>query len=170
MSIVTVITIIFIISLLLGVPVAVSLGTSSLIGVVLAGIPLQYVAQTVFDAINDFTVIAVPMFIFAGAVMEKGGLTEKLVDFTSRQLTPPSERVLPIGIEKTSVLYYRRYICRKINGVESCYAVGIRDPFQNHRTPVWLRFHKETGYFAEISQQLNQSSLEFEGVRSGKHI
>jgi len=101
---------------------------------------------------------------------EKESWWEKLVEITTRQITSPFERALPISKEKSVVPYYRRYICRKINGVESCYSVGIRDPFQNHRTPIWLRFHNGTGCFAEISQQLNQSSLNLKAVRSGKHI
>lgn len=101
---------------------------------------------------------------------EKESWWEKLVDFTTRQLISPAQKILPIGTEKTTVPYYRRYICRNVKGVESCYSVGIRDPFQNHRTPVWLRFHKGTGCFAEISQQFLQSSIESKAVRSGKHI
>ncbi len=101
---------------------------------------------------------------------EKESWWGKLIDVTTRQLSSSSEKILPLGTENKATPYYRRYICRRINGIESCYSIGICDPFQNHRTPVWLRFHKGTGYFDEISKQFTQSSLELEAVRSCKHI
>ncbi len=101
---------------------------------------------------------------------EKERWWEKLIDLTTRKLTSPVEKILPMSTEKTAEPYCRRYICRNINEVESCYSVGTRDPFQNYRTPIWLRFHKRTGYFAEISEQLIQSSYGLKVVRSGKHI
>lgn len=76
-----VISLIFIASLLLGLPVAVCLGLTAVIGFVIANLPLDYIAQTAFTAVNDFTTIAVPMFILAGALMEKGGLTARLINF-----------------------------------------------------------------------------------------
>ncbi|MFA6505778.1 MAG: TRAP transporter large permease [Treponemataceae bacterium] len=73
--------IIFIGTLLMGLPVAACLGVTAVIGFILGGLPLDYIAQTAFTAVDDFTTIAVPMFILAGAIMEKGGLTGKLIDF-----------------------------------------------------------------------------------------
>ena len=49
-------------------------------------------------------------------------------------------------------------------------SVGTRDPFQNHRTPIWLRFHRGTGHFQAIVRQLERSQLASDLVRSGKHI
>ncbi len=94
----------------------------------------------------------------------------KLVDLTTRRITSQGGSVLPLGLEKAGVPYYRRYICKNILGVEACYSVGTRDPFQNHRTPLWFRFHRKTGHFQAIAQQLEHSPLASEIVRSGKHI
>ena len=68
-------------SLVVGIPVAVSLGVTALFGLMMKGIPLEYIAKTTYNAVNSFTVIAIPMFILSGAIMEKGGLTKKLVAF-----------------------------------------------------------------------------------------
>lgn len=73
--------VILVVSLAIGIPVAVSLGVTALFGLVLKGIPLEYIAKTTYSAVNSFTVIAIPMFILSGAIMEKGGLTKKLVAF-----------------------------------------------------------------------------------------
>ncbi len=76
-----IITIVFVGSLLMGLPVAACLGVTAVIGFVLGNLPLDYIAQTAFNAVDDFTTIAVPMFILAGALMEKGGLTDRLIGF-----------------------------------------------------------------------------------------
>jgi hypothetical protein len=94
----------------------------------------------------------------------------KLVDLSSRQLTPQDSKMLPLGLEKGAVPYCRRYICCNIRGIESYYSVGTRDPFQNHSTPIWLRFHKDTAHFQAIAEQLENSPLATKIVRSGRHI
>ncbi len=94
----------------------------------------------------------------------------KLVDLATRRLTSTGGQLLPLGLEKARAPYYRRYICCDTHGVVSCYSVGTRDPFQNHRTPSWLRFHNKTGHFTAIAQQLERSPLASVIVRSGKDI
>ncbi len=81
MSIVLLMVIGLILFLIIGLPVAVSLGTTALIGLIGKGIPLEYIAKTAYNAVDSFTVIAIPMFILSGAIMEKGGLTRRLVNF-----------------------------------------------------------------------------------------
>lgn len=72
----------FVVSLLVGVPVAVALGIGALVGLLLVGLPIDYLAQNAFSAIDSFTIIAIPMFILAGALMERGDLTERLVNLS----------------------------------------------------------------------------------------
>jgi C4-dicarboxylate transporter DctM subunit len=84
MSLTTVLTGSFILLLLLGVPVAVSLGIATLFALLLTGIPIVMLAQTVFAAADSFPLIAIPLFILAGSLMETGGLSRRLiVVFTS---------------------------------------------------------------------------------------
>lgn len=95
---------------------------------------------------------------------------ETLIDLATRQLTPPGGSILPIGTEGGAQPYRRRYVCRRLSQVDSCYSIGIRDPFRQHHTPVWLRFHKSTGHFAEIAGRLERSVLGAEAVRSRGHL
>lgn len=81
MAPVVIMTIILVISLVIGIPIAVSLGVTSIYGLVNDGVPLEFVAKTVYNAVDSFTVIAIPMFILSGAIMERGGLTRRLVNF-----------------------------------------------------------------------------------------
>jgi len=73
----------FILPLVIGVPIAVSIGIYSIIGFIIAKIPLTYAVQTAYSAVDSFVIIAVPMFILSGTLMEKGGLTKGLIKFSS---------------------------------------------------------------------------------------
>ncbi|MCL2374371.1 MAG: TRAP transporter large permease [Treponema sp.] len=75
-----VITAVFIGTMLLGMPIAVCLGITAIVGFLTLGMPMSFVAQTAFTAVDDFTTIAIPMFMLAGAFMERGGLTHRLIN------------------------------------------------------------------------------------------
>ncbi len=81
MSIALLMALLLVVCLIIGVPIAISLGVTSLLGIIGKGIPLEYLAKTSYNALDSFTVIAIPMFILSGAIMEKGGLTRRLVNF-----------------------------------------------------------------------------------------
>ena len=81
MSAVLLMVITFLTSLVIGIPIAVSLGVTALVGLLGKGITLEYLAKTAYNAVDSFTIIAIPMFILSGAIMEKGGLTRRLVAF-----------------------------------------------------------------------------------------
>lgn len=95
---------------------------------------------------------------------------EILVDQVTRALTAPDDQVLPWGVDGGAQPYRRRYLCRLASQGSSCFGVGTRDPFQNHRTPIWLRFHSSTGQFVEIAGRLERSPLEAAAVRSQGHL
>ena len=95
-----------------------------------------------------------------------------LVERVTRALTAPGGGVLPFGLERGAQPYRRRYVCRRVSREEpwACYSVGTRDPFQGHKTPVWLRFHKGNGHFIEIAGRLERSDLWAEAVSSQGHL
>ena len=97
---------------------------------------------------------------------------EILVGHVTSALTAPGERLLPFGVDGGAQPYRRRYVCRRVSREESwaCYSVGTRDPFQGHKTPVWLRFHKGNGRFNEIAGRLKGSALWAEAVHSQGHL
>lgn len=83
MSIGVIIALLFLVFIVMGVPIAVSIGVPSVVGLLLADMPLSYIAQSAYTAVDSFTVIAVPMFILSGVLMEKGGLTKRLIRLAS---------------------------------------------------------------------------------------
>ncbi len=69
----------FIFLLLLGVPVAVTLGASAMATVVYMDIPAMIVFQRMASGMNVFSLMAIPFFIYAGELMQHGGISERLV-------------------------------------------------------------------------------------------
>lgn len=68
--------------LVLGVPIAFALGLAGLTAILINGsIPLVVVAQKVYASLDSFPLLAIPLFIYAGSVMNSGGITERIVDF-----------------------------------------------------------------------------------------
>lgn len=68
--------------LVLGVPIAFALGLAGVTAILLNGsIPLVVVAQKVYASLDSFPLLAIPLFIYAGSVMNSGGITERIVDF-----------------------------------------------------------------------------------------
>ncbi|MFA6506163.1 MAG: TRAP transporter large permease [Treponemataceae bacterium] len=71
----------FFVLLLIGVPVAVSIGLSALLSLVTNGYPIIIIAQKMITGIDSFTFIAIPMFILAGELMNVGKITDRIFNF-----------------------------------------------------------------------------------------
>ncbi len=66
--------------LLLGVPVFAALGTATLVALMMSGIPLSIIPLDLYKVSEMFPLIAVPAFILAGSIMERGGMAKQIVD------------------------------------------------------------------------------------------
>jgi len=78
-----VILISFVVTLVLGIPLAVVLGATGFMTLIFMGIPLEVVAQRMFTGIDSFPLMAVPFFILAGDLMNRGGTTIRLINFAN---------------------------------------------------------------------------------------
>jgi C4-dicarboxylate transporter DctM subunit len=68
----------------LNVPIAVSIGLASAAALIFtSSIPPVVLVQKMFTATDSFPLMAVPFFILAGALMESGGISRRLVDFAN---------------------------------------------------------------------------------------
>jgi C4-dicarboxylate transporter DctM subunit len=68
---------------ILTVPIAYSVGLAALGGLLISGYPLQLVAQRMFTQADSFSLMAIPFFILAGNLMDKGGISNKLVNLST---------------------------------------------------------------------------------------
>ncbi|MDJ0723165.1 MAG: TRAP transporter large permease [Desulfobacterales bacterium] len=65
-------------------PIAVAIGAASVIGILVQGdFPLMVVAQRMFGGTDSFHLLAVPLFMFAGALMEAGGISRRIIDLAN---------------------------------------------------------------------------------------
>lgn len=69
------------IMLAIGVPVAFAVGISAIIGAWYIDIPLEAVMIQLTNGVNKFSLLAIPFFILAGAIMAEGGIARRLVNF-----------------------------------------------------------------------------------------
>lgn len=68
--------------LVIGTPVAIAIGAASLISMSLtSGVPLEIGAQRLVAGLRSFPLMAIPLFIMAGSLMNAGGLTKRLIAF-----------------------------------------------------------------------------------------
>ncbi|MCM8536416.1 MAG: TRAP transporter large permease [Lentisphaeraceae bacterium] len=72
---------VFFVTLLIGIPIAISIGMSSLAALSMSDISPAYLAQICFTGLDSFTYLAIPLFILAGFLMESGGISRRIVDF-----------------------------------------------------------------------------------------
>ena len=78
----------FLLLLALSVPLSVSMGIAGIAYIVLSGIPISVIAQRMGNGVNSFPLLAVPVFIFAGCLMNTSGITTRIFDFAKLLIGP----------------------------------------------------------------------------------
>jgi len=74
----------FLVLILLGMPIAFALGISGIATILLAGdLPLMLVPHRMVTQLDTYSLLAVPYFVLAGYLMERGGISERLFDFAN---------------------------------------------------------------------------------------
>ncbi len=71
----------FVILLILNVPIAIGLGVSSIAALLVSDLGFSMIPSNVYAATSKFALLAVPYFILAGNIMEKTGISAKLIRF-----------------------------------------------------------------------------------------
>ncbi|MFT0858767.1 TRAP transporter large permease [Ancylobacter sp. G4_0304] len=73
----------FVVGLAIGLPVAVTLGLSSMVYLLFADIPLVVIPQKMYAGMDSFVLLCIPGFILAGNLMNSGGITERIIRFAN---------------------------------------------------------------------------------------
>ena len=79
----TVLALSFIALLVIGVPVAFSIGLASIATVLYSGFPIAVVFQKMVGGMQVFSFLAIPFFVFAGELMLYGGIADRIVRFAN---------------------------------------------------------------------------------------
>ena len=79
----TILFVSFLILVFINTPVAFAMGIASMLAVWLkSDLPLNMLVTRMFVAVDSFPLMAIPFFIIAGEVMNKGGISKRIVDFS----------------------------------------------------------------------------------------
>lgn len=89
----------FFILIILGVPIAFSMGASALMYIMVEGIPLEMVTQRFFTNTQSFAFLAIPLFILAGNLMIHGTIAQRIINVADSMV-----RHLPGGLGCVSVV------------------------------------------------------------------
>ncbi len=65
---------------IVGVPIAISLGISAVLSAATTGIGIAMMGQRIASSMQSFPLLAIPLFVLAGAIMAKGGVAKRLVN------------------------------------------------------------------------------------------
>lgn len=79
----TILVSVFLIGLIIGLPVAVTLGVSSLSYLLVMGIPPVVMPQKMYAGMDVFVLLSIPGFILAGNLMNRGGITGRIIRFAN---------------------------------------------------------------------------------------
>lgn len=71
----------FALLMVMKVPVSYCLGIASTVCLLVLGYPLTVVSQKIFNALNSFSIMAIPLFILGGNIMSEGGISKRLIEF-----------------------------------------------------------------------------------------
>ena len=74
---------VFVGGLVLGIPVAITLGLSSLAYLLLVGTPPVVMPQKMYAGMDVFVLLSIPGFILAGNLMNNGGITQRIIRFAN---------------------------------------------------------------------------------------
>lgn len=77
----TIFFITFIILLLIGVPISISIGASAVLGCLVLDYPMMVIGQKMVTGVDSYLLIAIPLFILAGNLMNAGKITDKIFSF-----------------------------------------------------------------------------------------
>ncbi len=73
----------FLVCFFMGIPLALVMGITGIVVLIAMGVPLELVAQRMFTGIDSFPLMAVPFFILAGDLMNRGGTTIRIIGFAN---------------------------------------------------------------------------------------
>ena len=71
----------FFVFLILGIPIGICLGLSSICAILYSGTSLTIVATNMYSGISKFLLLAIPFFVLSGNIMAKAGISKRLIKF-----------------------------------------------------------------------------------------
>ena len=71
-----------VVCLILSVPIGVAIGSCVAVAVIVGDLPVEFLMQKIFTSLDSFPLLAVPFFILAGEIMQKGSMAQALLNIS----------------------------------------------------------------------------------------
>ncbi len=134
----------FLVFMAVGIPVAIAMGGAAMVYAFLSGgISPTLLVQTTFAGMSSFPLLAIPLFILAGNLMNEGGITDDLVNF-SRQLVGHIRG----GLGLTTIVACAIFAAITGSAVATAVAIGT----------VMLPAMRRAGYEDEVSSAMTAAA------------
>jgi len=133
----------FFILLMIGIPVITSLGVVSAIYLISLDMSPILIVQQMLNSMDKFTLLAIPFFIMAGGLMEVGGISREIVNFSKKLMGP-----LPGGLALVVILASMMFASMTGAGAATCAAIGS----------IMLPEMKREGYDESFSSALQSTA------------
>ena len=136
----------FVLLMLFKMPISLSMAISSLIGLLIAGVPITTIPQWMAHGVHSYPLMAIPFFIFAGGLLNAAGLTTRIFNFANVFVSR-----LPGGLAQVAII--TEMIFSGISGsmVADVAALG----------PIEMKAMTERGLRTRTSAPLSSSALLF---------
>lgn len=72
----------------LNIPISISLGLSSMITLIVSGCPLGVIPSMMQATVQKFSLLTIPLFVLAGVIMDKGGISKRLINLADSMMGP----------------------------------------------------------------------------------
>lgn len=144
--IISVLSLSFLVLLLVGVPISFAIGLSAFLALGVsfpADIAAQILSQKVLTALDNFGLLAIPLFILAGNIMNQGGIARRLIDLAKLLMGP-----FPGALAHCNILANMMFGAVSGSAVSSAAAVG----------EIMLPLQKKEGYDPAFATAVNVAS------------
>ena len=72
----------------LNIPISISLGLSSALTLMATGSPLGVIPSMMQATVQKFSLLTIPLFVLAGVLMDKGGISKRLINLADSMMGP----------------------------------------------------------------------------------
>lgn len=72
----------------LNIPISISLGLSSVLALIASGSPLGVIPSMMQATVQKFSLLTIPLFVLAGVLMDKGGISKRLINLADSMMGP----------------------------------------------------------------------------------
>lgn len=126
--------------ILINIPISVSLGLSSAITLMYIGMPVTAISSILQATVQKFSLLTIPLFVLAGVIMDKGGISKRLINMANSMIGP-----IHGGLGYVSVITAMFFAAISGSGTATVAAIG------SILIPSMIRQGYDAGYTSALS-------------------